>query len=68
MVVVCNAPSEIMTNKLAANDEEGHVHGPDCSHHHHAPQTPVVREGAKIGRNNPCPCGSTKKYKKCCAK
>jgi hypothetical protein len=29
------------------------------------PQTPVVR-GTKIGRNDPCPCGSGKKYKKCC--
>jgi preprotein translocase subunit SecA len=26
----------------------------------------VVRSGAKIGRNDPCPCGSGKKYKKCC--
>jgi len=25
-----------------------------------------VRESAKIGRNDPCPCGSGKKYKKCC--
>jgi len=25
-----------------------------------------VRTGAKIGRNDPCPCGSGKKYKKCC--
>ena len=25
----------------------------------------VVREGAKIGRNDPCPCGSGKKYKHC---
>jgi uncharacterized protein YecA (UPF0149 family) len=24
-----------------------------------------VRAGAKIGRNDPCPCGSGKKYKKC---
>lgn len=28
--------------------------------------TTYVREGAKIGRNDPCPCGSGKKYKKCC--
>ena len=28
----------------------------------------VVREGAKIGRNDPCPCGSGKKYKKCCGR
>ena len=30
------------------------------------PRRPVVR-GPKIGRNEPCPCGSGKKYKKCCA-
>jgi hypothetical protein len=28
--------------------------------------TPYVREEAKIGRNELCPCGSGKKYKKCC--
>jgi preprotein translocase subunit SecA len=27
--------------------------------------TPYVREGRKIGRNDPCPCGSGKKYKQC---
>ena len=27
---------------------------------------PVRRESPKIGRNEPCPCGSGKKYKKCC--
>ncbi len=26
---------------------------------------PVVREGVKVGRNDPCPCGSGKKYKNC---
>jgi SEC-C motif-containing protein len=30
--------------------------------------TQVVRQTPKIGRNAPCPCGSGKKYKKCCAK
>jgi len=29
------------------------------------PGTPVVRELPKIGRNDSCPCGSGKKYKKC---
>ncbi|MEG1583640.1 MAG: preprotein translocase subunit SecA [Anaerovorax sp.] len=29
-------------------------------------QVPIVREGEKIGRNDPCPCGSGKKYKNCC--
>ncbi|MFA5180386.1 MAG: preprotein translocase subunit SecA [Syntrophales bacterium] len=28
--------------------------------------TPVRREKEKVGRNDPCPCGSGKKYKKCC--
>ena len=29
---------------------------------------PIVNVGGKIGRNAPCPCGSGKKYKKCCLK
>ncbi len=29
------------------------------------PQQPVVRDGQKVGRNDPCPCGSGKKYKQC---
>ena len=36
---------------VAADDQESH--------------TPYVREGRKIGRNEPCPCGSGKKYKQC---
>ncbi len=31
-------------------------------------ETPITREEPKIGRNDPCPCGSGKKYKKCCGK
>ncbi|RMG29508.1 MAG: preprotein translocase subunit SecA [Gammaproteobacteria bacterium] len=30
-----------------------------------APRQPFVRQGRKIGRNEPCPCGSGKKYKHC---
>jgi preprotein translocase subunit SecA len=29
---------------------------------------PVTREDDKVGRNDPCPCGSGQKYKKCCGK
>jgi preprotein translocase subunit SecA len=29
------------------------------------PMAPVVRDGRKVGRNEPCPCGSGKKYKHC---
>ena len=32
-----------------------------------AKKKPVVKKAAeKVGRNDPCPCGSGKKYKKCC--
>lgn len=44
----------------AHTHEEGQGH-----HHHHHKQETVIREGPKIGRNDPCPCGSGKKYKKC---
>ncbi len=30
------------------------------------PGKPVVRKDKKVGRNDPCPCGSGKKFKKCC--
>jgi preprotein translocase subunit SecA len=30
------------------------------------PKKPARRETSKVGRNDPCPCGSGKKYKKCC--
>ncbi|SHH98507.1 preprotein translocase subunit SecA [Ferrimonas marina] len=34
-----------------------------------APQQAVAqRQGPKVGRNDPCPCGSGKKYKQCCGK
>ena len=33
-----------------------------------APRQPVTRQGRKIGRNEPCPCGSGKKYKQCCGR
>jgi len=31
-------------------------------------ESKIVRNEQKIGRNDPCPCGSGKKYKKCCGK
>ena len=30
------------------------------------PEQPYQKSGPKVGRNDPCPCGSGKKYKKCC--
>jgi uncharacterized protein YecA (UPF0149 family) len=55
--------------EAVASEEEPpheHVHGPDCDHdHHHASTTPYRREAPKLGRNDPCHCGSGRKYKKC---
>ena len=36
--------------------------------HHHAPKRdkPFVHKAEKTGRNDPCPCGSGKKFKQCC--
>lgn len=31
-----------------------------------ATQAPIRRDQPRVGRNDPCPCGSGKKYKKCC--
>jgi hypothetical protein len=46
--------------------EEEHVHDEHCDHHH-APAAAAAPAPAKaVGRNDPCPCGSGKKYKKCC--
>ncbi len=48
----------------AKEEQEPHVHGSDCDHGH-AAQQPFRRDEPKVGRNDPCPCGSGKKYKKC---
>lgn len=50
-------------------EEQQHVHGPGCDHDHdHDHQqvaAPYRRSEPKVGRNDPCHCGSGKKFKKC---
>ena len=46
-------------------DGDSHTHKEGEDHHHHTPVETVVRTEPKVGRNDPCPCGSGKKYKKC---
>ncbi|NUM89707.1 MAG: YchJ family protein [Bdellovibrionales bacterium] len=46
-------------------DGESHVHE-EGKGHESPPQKPMVREAPKVGRNDPCACGSGKKFKKCC--
>lgn len=47
---------------VAGGDGGGNIATGDQDRENH---TPYVREGRKIGRNEPCPCGSGKKYKQC---
>jgi preprotein translocase subunit SecA len=49
--------SEIARQQQAAIDASG---GGDKK------PEPIRRRGKKVGRNDPCPCGSGKKYKSCC--
>ncbi|MDG4554023.1 MAG: preprotein translocase subunit SecA [Candidatus Competibacter sp.] len=52
---------------LAAGDGEADDSGIEIRRRQQeeAAHTPFVREGRKVGRNEPCPCGSGKKYKHC---
>lgn len=51
--------------KFVEGDSHVHKDGEGHHHHHSHNTAPIVRESPKIGRNDPCPCGSGKKYKKC---
>jgi hypothetical protein len=57
----CYPAGEHMKVKAAPTP---HVHGPDCAHGAQ-PEAPVRRSEPKVGRNDPCPCGSGRKHKKC---
>ena len=50
---------------LVAPEPQEPAAGPVARGPEAQPQTPFVRGGRKIGRNEPCPCGSGKKYKNC---
>lgn len=47
-------------------DGDSHTHKEGEGHHHHHRQETIINESPRIGRNDLCPCGSDKKYKKCC--
>jgi hypothetical protein len=64
------APAQIPAPRIAAaGAAAGHSHGPDCGcGHDHGPAVRRVAGVQKVGRNDPCPCGSGKKHKKCCGR
>ena len=43
-------------------------HGDEVSAAEAQKKAPLTADGKKVGRNDPCPCGSGKKYKNCCGK
>jgi preprotein translocase subunit SecA len=55
-------PEKMAEKEKARQDKLSYSHGGDEA------QAPVRRSGKKVGRNAPCPCGSGKKYKKCCGR
>ena len=55
---------DLEKSKTETTKVHEHVHGPNCNHQ----AEPITRKSPKIGRNDPCSCGSQKKYKKCCGK
>jgi preprotein translocase subunit SecA len=60
------AEAERLMAKQQANHETmGNVEGDSSEQQSSTPQQPIVRTQAKVGRNDPCPCGSGKKYKHC---
>lgn len=54
------APSNVQYHHADYEEALGHNESGE-----HAEKTPFVRGGEKVGRNDPCPCGSGKKYKQC---
>ena len=68
--IVRDTPMEMPTMTAWANTQEsrGALPGDTARSGPPAPPRPVPRtaSGEKVGRNDPCPCGSGKKYKKCC--
>jgi uncharacterized protein YecA (UPF0149 family) len=47
---------------LDSVEPEDHIYLKPMSHH----PTPTQRATRRVGRNDVCPCGSGKKFKKCC--
>ncbi len=55
-------------NHAAVSSFSGQGQRSPMNSHTQGDKVTVVRTGPKIGRNDPCPCGSGKKYKQCCGR
>ena len=54
----------ITSEGLQASSDEPKTAKPNTTVNH----TPIKNDGPQVGRNDPCPCGSGRKYKNCCGK
>ena len=61
-VQITNATLANSTIENVNRDNKTKKQAPSLGH------IPVVNQGPKVGRNDPCPCGSGKKYKNCCGR
>ena len=61
-VQITNATLANSTIENVNRDNKTKKQAPSLGH------IPVVNQGPKVGRNDPCPCGSNKKYKNCCGR
>jgi len=64
---VSNAPKDFEQNQEQVQMAIDNQKMMEAMARYQAAHTPKVKEN-KIGRNDPCPCGSGKKYKNCCLK
>ncbi|MFB0996461.1 MAG: preprotein translocase subunit SecA [Porticoccaceae bacterium] len=55
-------------NREYKHAEASGLTGADAGERSEAVQQPMMRQGPKVGRNDPCPCQSGKKFKQCCGK
>ncbi len=53
-----------ITDPVPNEEQQDCCNEPSCC----GPQIPFTRAEAKVGRNDPCPCGNGKKFKKCCGR
>ena len=56
----------IQKNEVIKRKQVAKVTGTSSASDNEGKKKPVVKKGEKVGPNDPCPCGSGKKYKKCC--
>ena len=65
--VVLNVNRAVLRDNLQ-REEQAKVTGTNAGADDSAKKKPVIKKAEKVGRNDPCPCGSGKKYKFCCGK